>query len=364
MNTIREIFTSFAPEYRDHFQDRIPENHVKAIKAITACRTENCGIAVYQCDQCRKTHLTYKSCGNRHCPNCQHHKTIDWLQRQNRRHLPGHHFMVTFTVPEQIRSFIRSNQEVSYGAMFTASSNTMKKLARDEKYIGGDRSGFFGVLHTWGRQLQYHPHIHYIVPGGALSQKDGSWHCCRPDFYLPVRAMSKIFKAKFRDLMIKTGQIKKIPESVWDIDWNVHCQPAGSGLETVRYLAPYVFKVAISNSRIVKVEDRRVYLKYRKPGSHRWRTASLDVMEFIRRFLQHVLPTGFVKVRYYGLLHPCSAVSLDTIRFLIIAAQGFEVYYKEPEPVKKTFHVCSDCGGNLKYCYSILPYMTGHHESG
>ncbi len=176
--------------------------------------------------------------------------------------------------------------------------------------------------------------------------------------------MSKIFKAKFRDMMIKTGHFNAIPESVWDIDWNVHCQPAGSGLETIRYLASYVFKVAISNSRIVKVEDRLVYFKYRKPESHRWRTTSCDVMEFIRRFLQHVLPTGFVKVRYYGLLHPCSAISLDNIRFLIIAAQGFEVYYKEPEPVKKTFPVCPDCGGNLKYCYSILPYMIEHHESG
>ena len=154
--------------------------------------------------------------------------------------------------------------------------------------------GFFGVLHTWGRQMSYHPHIHYIVPGGALSRTDGKWHCSRIDFILPVKAMSKIFKAKFRDIMKKSRLYPQIPSDVWNQKWVVNCQAIGAGEQSIKYLAPYVFKVAISNSRIVKVEDRRVFFKYRKNKSNRWRTMALDVMEFLRRFLQHVLPTGFI----------------------------------------------------------------------
>ena len=357
MDSIQDIFTAFTPQYLERFKDHIPQNHIKVIDAIIACRTQRCGITVYECNTCRKSHFTFRSCGNRHCPTCQHHKTIEWLDRQNKRHLPGHHFMLTFTMPSQIRSFVRSNQRLSYGAMFAASSNTIKKLTKDEKYIGGDMPGFFGVLHTWGRQLQYHPHIHYIVPGGALSSKNNTWHCSRLDFFLPVKVLSQIFKAKFRDLMVKADRFHDIPPEVWGIDWNVNCQAIGSSVESIRYLAPYVFKVAISNTRIVKVQNDRVFYRYKKSGCHRWRTVSVEAIEFIRRFLQHALPTGFMKVRYYGILHPRSAIPLDKVRILIEMAHGFDVIYRKPPLVEKTQPVCSHCGGKLTYLYSILPYM-------
>jgi len=172
--------------------------------------------------------------------------------------------MVTFTVPEEIRAFIRSHQSDAYGAMFKASSETLKKLARDEEYIGGDTAGFFGVLHTWGRTLQFHPHIHYVVPGGALSSEDGRWHPSRADkdlrgfqifwkprrsFFLPaVRAMSKIYKAKFRDMMIKNGLFDLIPAEAWEKDWNVNVQATGQSDRTIRYLSRYVFQ-AVSSAR-------------------------------------------------------------------------------------------------------------------
>ena len=169
--------------------------------AILKCRTEEAGIALYECEQCGHAHIVYRSCGNRHCPTCQHHKTREWLETQMNRQLPGHHFMLTFTVPESLRRFIRSHQRLAYAALFKASAEAIKKLAADDKHIGGDLPGFFGVLHTWGRTLEYHPHIHYIAAGGALSTKDRTWHPSRIDFYLPVRALSKIFRAKFRDEM-------------------------------------------------------------------------------------------------------------------------------------------------------------------
>lgn len=264
--------------------------------------------------------------------------------------------MITFTVPQEIRRFIRSHQRLCYAALFRASADAMKKLANNPKHIGGDMPGFFGVLHTWGRQLQYHPHIHYIVPGGALSKKDHKWHPSRIDFYLPVKAMSIVFKAKFRDAMKKNNLYTQIPSQVWEKDFIVNSQAVGSSERSIKYLAPYVFKVAISDYRIVNVENRRVSFKYKKSKSNRWRTMELDVIEFVRRYLQHVLPTGFMKIRYFGFLNPNCRLSLKKIAALIQLAFGFlvKVHQQKIEPLKTP--TCSICGGNLLYRASILAF--------
>ena len=222
MTTINEIFRTFAPEYLERYANVMPPIHRNVIDSIIGCRTEVYGIALYQCEKCGEFHRVYRSCGNRHCPSCQYHKTRQWLEKQMKRQLPGHHFLLTFTVPENLRRFIRKNQRVAYSALFKASSEAIKKLALDENYIGGDLPGFFGVLHTWGRTLEFHPHIHYVVPGGALSTTDGLWHPSRIDFYLPVKALSLIFKAKFHDAMKDAGLFDEIPPDVWQIDWNVN----------------------------------------------------------------------------------------------------------------------------------------------
>jgi hypothetical protein len=262
--------------------------------------------------------------------------------------------MITFTVPETLRSFIRSNQRIGYAAMFKASSEALKVLAADEKHIGGDLPGFFGVLHTWGRQLQYHPHIHYIVCGGALSKQDGRWHPSRMDFYVPNKPLSKIFKAKFCHEMKKAEMLPNIASEVWKINWNVNIQPIGASQQSVKYLAPYVFKVAISNSRIAKVKERKVTIRYQKGKSSRWRSATLDVLEFIRRFLQHVLPAGFMKVRHYGFMSPSSSTILQEIASQIELAYGFAI--KTPEPNIESFNplYCPCCGGKLEYRYSMM----------
>jgi len=356
MKTIKEIFQVFGPEYMTRFGNTMPGGHRKVIHAIINCRTDHYGATIYTCEECSQTHIVYRSCGNRHCPNCQHHKARQWLDKQLKRQLPGHHFMITFTVPEQVRRFIRSNQRLCYSALFAASSDTMKKLANDPKYIGGDIPGFFGVLHTWGRQLQYHPHIHYIVPGGALSRQDDRWHPSRIDFYLPVKAMSIIFKAKFRDAMKKNPLYTQIPSQVWEQNFNVNCQAVGSSERSIRYLAPYVFKIAISDYRIVNVQNSLVSFKYKKSKSNRWRSMELDVFEFMRRYLQHVLPNGFMKIRYFGFLNHNCTVSLKKISALIQIAFGFLI--KLPKINIKPLKVptCSHCGGKLLYRYSILAF--------
>jgi len=260
--------------------------------------------------------------------------------------------MVTFTVPAELRRFLRSHQRQGYSALFAASSGAIKKLAGDEKYIGGDTPGFFGVLHTWGRQLEYHPHIHYIIPGGAFDRSTGCWRPSRKDFFLPVRALSKIFRAKFRDEMNKLGLIEQIDPLVWKRSWNVNSQAVGASEGSLKYLAPYVFKVAISDSRIVNATADKVSFRYRKQKSSRIRTMTLTTTEFIRRYLQHVLPTGFMKIRYYGFLGAGSSLVLDDIRAAI--ARTLEFFpLPRPEPKEKPPAVCPHCGGQMVFWYRL-----------
>lgn len=267
------------------------------------------------------------------------------------------HFLNTFTVPEELRDFIRSHQKVCYDAMFKASSEALKLLAKDEQFIGTDLPGFTGILHTWGRQLQYHPHIHYIVPGGGLSKDRSSWLPSSAHFYVPVLALSPIYRAKFKDEMKKAGLLDQIDPKVWEIDWIVNSQPVGNGSSSLKYLAPYVFKVAISNSRIVRLEDRTVIFKYRKKGSARYRTTSLDVLEFIRRFLQHVLPPGFMKVRHFGFMNSNCSVPTEDVRQMILVQQNDT----SPEQGKTKSNspvgpYCPDCGGVLVFVRRVNPF--------
>ncbi len=189
-------------------------------------------------------------------------------------------------------------------ALFEASSAAIKTLAADPKYVGTTQCGFFGVLHTWGRTLDYHPHVHYVVPGGGISEDGSQWLPSRADFFVPVRALSILFRAKFRDALERAGLLSEVDPAVWRQDWVVHSKAVGDGRASLKYLAPYVFRVAISDRRIVACEDGQVTFSYRRSGSNRWRKMTVDAFEFIRRFLQHVLPSGFQKVRHYRLPEP------------------------------------------------------------
>ena len=255
---------------------------------------------------------------------------------------------MTFTVPETLRPFIRSHQRLAYQAMFHASSLALNRLATDERFIGTDLPGFTGVLHTWGRQLQYHPHIHYIIPGGGLSKDRSAWLPSRANFFVPVKALSPIYRALFKEAMHQAGLLGQIDPQAWTIPWNVHSQANHHGRSAFTYLAPYVFKVAISNRRIVSLTDRTVTFTYRKVGSARPRTAHLDVMEFLRRFLQHVLPDGFQKVRHFGLLHASCAVPLATVRLLMGQVHPSEGRPPPRTPPPPRTARCPTCGASMR----------------
>src|SRR5262245_16215827 len=214
-----------------------------------ACRTGELGTVLYVCSDCGRTHVVGRSCGNRHCPTCQQHKTKAWLTGQMDRLLPCSYFLITFTVPSELRAFMRRHQRVTYAALFSASSAALQTLAADPKYVSSKYSGFFGVLHTWGRTLEYHPHIHYVVPGGGVHEDGTRWIASRPNFFVPVKALSVLVRAKFRDIMHTEGLLEQIDPAVWQQDWVVNSKAVGDGRASLRYLAPYVFRVAISDQR-------------------------------------------------------------------------------------------------------------------
>jgi hypothetical protein len=343
MTTLRAIFTAFAPASLERYP-HLPLAHRQVISAIQQCQSGHYGSSLSQCQSCGENHRVHHSCGNRHCPQCQRHKTQQWLQHHLDKQLPGPHFLLTFTVPETLRPFMRSHQRLAYQALFQASATALKRLATDERFIGTDLPGFIGVLHTWGRQLQYHPHIHYIVPGGGLSKDRTIWLPSRANFYVPVKALSPIYRALFKAAMDQAGLLAQIDPLVWQTNWNVHSQANPDGHTSFQYLAPYVFRVAIANSRLVSLTDRTVTFTSRKVGSARPRTAQLDVMEFLRRFLQHVLPDGFVKVRHFGFLQASCGIPSDTLRLLIaqahpIAGKPMQIVPPQPFVVR-----CPTCG--------------------
>jgi hypothetical protein len=276
-------------------------SHRQVMRALEHCRTPALGGHVYSCEECQETQYLYHSCRNRHCPKCQNQNAQQWLEKQQDLLLPVPYFLVTVTLPSELRRIARSHQKLIYHMLFRTSAAAIQHLADDPRFVGG-QMGMVGVLHTWGRNLGYHPHIHYLVPGGGAAADGETWLSTRKNFLVPVKALSKIFRAKFRDALRQTTCFADVPATVWQQEWVVHCQPVGNGVRTLKYLAPYIFRVAISNNRILKLEDGRVTFRYRTSDTGKLRTCTLSAEEFIRRFLQHVLPKGFVKVRYYGFL--------------------------------------------------------------
>lgn len=318
MSTLADIVQDYGAAYENAFGERLLPSHRRTLRDIAVCRTVELGGHVYYCEHCQETHYHYHSCRNRHCPRCQHQQGQVWLERQTTSLLPVPYFMVTFTLPATLHAVIRQHQKECYNILFRASAEALKAIAGDPRYIGG-RIGMMGVLHTWGRQLNYHPHVHYLVPAGGLSEDGRRWLPARRTFLVPVKALSIVFRAKFRDAMKKTAWFDQVPLEVWQQAWVTHCQPVGKGEAALRYLAPYIFRVAISNTRILKVADGRVTFRYQPSGSNTWKRCTLPVFEFLRRFLQHVLPKGFVKVRYFGFFSHSSQHLIPWIRSLLDA---------------------------------------------
>lgn len=299
---VADVMRAVGGRYIQLYGDRMPAIHRKAIGDITVCRTPTMGGTMYYCMDCDRWQYSYHSCGNRSCNKCGNERAQHWLEKTGKLLLPVEHFMVTVTLPGELRPMARSHQKLFYGLLMSCSAASLQTLGWDARFVGGQMA-IMSVLHTWGRDLSYHPHVHLIVAGGGLWPDEGLWLAARSDFLMPVKALSKIVAAKFRD-----GLNKKAPElfaevdpSVWRGPWVVHCQPVGRGQAALKYLATYIFRPAIANGRLLSLKDGMVSFRYQDSQTKQWTLCRLKPLEFLRRYLQHVLPRGFVKVRYYGL---------------------------------------------------------------
>jgi hypothetical protein len=345
---IQRIFQQFGDAYIAENGQQLTEQHRKVVQAIRRCGTPAAGWIDFQCTDCGTAHYLERSCGSRMCPSCQSAKTQQWLDRRLQQQLPVHYFLITFTVPKQLHPFFILKPREGYAALFAAASAALKNLARNPRFVGVDLPGFFAVLHTWGRTIQFHPHIHFVVPGGGVDKKSGLWRSSRVDFYAPGQALAKELRDTFRKLIEDQALAALIDTSVWSRKWVVDCEAVGHNREGVlKYLAQYVFRTAITDNRIVAVGNGKVTFTYVKSGSRRKRRMTLDVNEFIRRYLMHVLPGGFMRIRHYGFMGSGCSLTHEELVTLVRLAQAFEVEAIEHTPTPPKPLPCPQCGGVL-----------------
>jgi len=314
MLEVADILRAVGTAYRARFAASMLPSHLRAMSDIVLCRTSALGGHITKCDRCGETEYSYHSCRNRHCPKCHRDQTERWLEAWRSRLLSCPYFLLTFTLPEELRAVARAHQKVVYGALIRSAASALQKLAADPRYLGA-RPGMIAVLHTWRRDMRYHPHVHILVSAGGLDRDDGRWVPSRnPAFLLPGRALSVIFRAKVRDALLAADLVRGIRTRTWRRRWVVHCQHAGTGEKVLDYLGRYVYRIAIANSRLESFDGEQVVFRYRDRRSGEMKRCRIDAIEFTRRFLQHVLPRSFVKVRSYGLYSASSRPSLEHAR--------------------------------------------------
>lgn len=360
---VADIFRAAGPAYRAARAGHLSLDQLKVMSAIETCRTAVMGGHVEACTDCGHWRVAYNSCRNRHCPRCQGAAARTWLVAREADLLPVGYFHVVFTLPAEIADIALQNKTVLYGVLFQAASETMTTIAADPKHLGA-RIGITAVLHTWGSAMTHHPHIHMIVPGGGLSSDDSRWVSSRPAFLLPVRVLGKLFLTRLMALYDTGrlgfhGSLAHLAERraflrhlapVRNKRWVVYAKPPFAGPETVlAYLSRYTHRVAISNSRLLRFDQTGVtfrYKDYRRSGADRQQVMTLSPDEFIRRFLLHVLPKGFHRIRHYGLLASgARKVHLERARELLgVAPPVPPDAAVEPDEIRPP---CPCCGGRM-----------------
>ena len=317
MLEVAQIVRLHSEAYLRQYGGSLSSVQKRALRDISACRTPMLGGHVYLCDHCQEKIFSYHSCCNRSCPKCHQAQAERWIEKQRGRLPPCSYFLVTFTLPADLRPLARTHPKKIYSLLMKAAADALQKLAADPQYLGA-RLGILAVLHTWTRAMLFHPHVHMLVTAGGLCFDGQTWiEPKHPGFLVPVRALSVIFRAKFCAGLKKAGLLGCAEPSVWTKPWVVHSQHAGRGQKVLDYLARYVFRIAISNSRIESIDNGMVRFRYRDNRSQEIRRVTLPGVEFIGRFLQHVLPRGATKVRHYGIFSPSSKSKLDRVHQLL-----------------------------------------------
>ena len=370
---VADIFRDHGPAWRKANAGHVSLDQLKVMWAIESCRTAALGGHVARCENCSHTLIAYNSCRNRHCPKCQGAAAKEWLAERESELLPVPYYHVVFTLPAPISEIAYQNKAVIYDILFKAAAETLVTIAADPKHLGA-RIGITAVLHTWGSALTHHPHVHMIVPGGGISLDGNKWVSCRPGFFLPVRVLSRLFRRLFLEKLVaahNAGQLQffgnhaKLAERgaftaylvpLRTAEWVVYAKRPFGGPEAVlAYLSRYTHRVAISNSRLIALNETSVTFKwkdYRAEGSDRFKVITLAIDEFIRRFLIHVLPTGFHRIRHYGLFASGKRVeNIARARELLNApapqSDADDTNDADANEPPTLAHPCPCCGGRM-----------------
>jgi hypothetical protein len=376
---LADIFRRHGEAYRQTHP--LPVQHRRVMRAIETCRTAALGGHVEQCGHCQYTRISYNSCRNRHCPKCQSLARARWLESRQSELLPVEYFHVVFTVPEPIAELMLHNQKQLYDLLFRVTAQTLLTIARDGRHLGAE-IGFFAILHTWGQNLHYHPHLHCVVPGGGLSIDHDRWIACRHGFFLPVRVLSRLFRRLFLEALENLFQqnllrffSKLEPLSapaafahfvapLKEAEWVVYAKPPFGGPQQVlQYLGRYTHRVAISNQRLLALQDDQVSFQWKDyRHQHQSKSMTLPPEEFIRRFLLHVLPPGFQRIRHFGFLANCHRKEKLAVCRQLLAAPLADLL---PRPADyrdfyqalthQSLRLCPQCGIGTMLLIQILP---------
>jgi Putative transposase/Transposase zinc-binding domain len=368
---VADLLRTHGAAFQQQYGERLTTAQRRALRDLVACRTAALGGHVERCADCGQERIAYNSCRNRHCPKCQATARARWLQREASYLLPVEYFHVVFTLPQPLAALALANPHTVYGLLFRTAWATVQELAADPHYLGA-QVGLLAVLHTWGQRLDLHPHLHCVVTGGGLScnaagvvEASPRWVSCRPGFFLPVRVLSRLFRGKFLAGLQQAyaagqlglgGSLAALTEAaawrawlqpLYAVDWVVYAKPPFGGPEQVlKYLARYTHRVAISNQRLESLADGQVTFRYKAYAEgHRPRRLTLTAEEFVRRWLQHVLPRGLVKVRHYGLLASRRREARLAVSRSLLALQGLVLAVVAAQrPAAETTPCCAGCG--------------------
>jgi hypothetical protein len=372
---VADVIRQYGDAFRERYGSLLTGTQTKALCDLERCRTAALGGHIEQCLDCGHERIAYNSCRNRHCPKCQALTRAHWLEKQAEHLLPVEYFHVVFTLPAEVADLALANRTALYNLLFQAASNTLREVAANPKRLGA-QVGALLVLHTWGQNLHHHPHVHAVVTGGGLSCNaqglvDASprWVACRPGFFLPVRVLSRVFRGQYLDGLRQLHAAGKLtlggrwqelaePDAfarwltpLYQKDWVVYAKrPFGGPEQVLKYLARYTHRVAISNARLVNVADGQVSFRYKDyADAHRDKVMTLTAEEFLRRFMQHVLPAGFVKIRHYGLLsnrHRAERLAVCR-RLLLVETVRARLPAAEPDAATGPAAppCCPHCGG-------------------
>lgn len=379
---VADLLRDYGDAFLEAYGSSTGPEHRRVLNALRLCRTAELGGHIDMCDACGHELISYNSCRNRHCPKCQSLAQGEWLEARHNELLPVPYFHLVFTIPHELSSLALQNKRAIYNILFRSASETLQKIAADSTHLGAD-IGFFGILHTWSQTLMHHPHIHFVVPGGGLSTDREQWVSSKNGFFLPVRVLAKLFRGIFLHYLLKafdagelefygsishmgeSKRFKALQKNLYRKKWVVYAKrPFGGPEQVLEYLGRYTHRVAISNHRLVKVEDGNVTFRYRDPDDVRkQKLMTLPAVEFIRRFLLHVLPDGFVKIRYFGILSNRSKKSMVELSRELLGAEDFvpplpmdwKTRYEKVTGV--SVDRCPKCsGGSMQCVRTLVPF--------